>query len=203
MQIRIAQFFSYLLHPLLMPLLLLIIVFNTDSYIQLATPFKLQMLIYSLVFVTTVAIPAFTSLLLVKNGLISGLQMETKEERRIPLLITCSLYFLTFYILKQVHISALVYVLFLGASLALVLTQFINLRWKISAHMIGIGGVIGALIGISMRLYIDYRFLILFLLLLAGIAGTSRLLLNAHAPSQIYVGFFVGLISQLALFLLL
>ncbi len=202
-QIRLATFISYVFHPILMPILLLFIVFNTDSYIQLATPRTLQLTIYGLVAITTLVLPTFSSLLLVKNGIISSLQMPTKEERRIPFLITCSFYLFTFYLLKQAGISSLIYILFLGASLTLLLTLLINLRWKISAHMVGIGGVIGALIGISMRLSIDYRLLILFLLLLSGTIGSARLLLKAHEPSHIYVGFVVGLVSQLALFLVL
>ncbi len=203
MQLRIAKFISYILHPLLMPSFLLAIVFNSDSYIQLATPLKLQSAIYGLVFIATFLLPLFCSLLLVKLGFIASLSMETKEERRFPFLICSILYFLTFYLLKQVHVASLIYLLLLGATLALLLTMLINLNWKISAHMVGIGGVIGAIIGISLRLYIDYRLLLICLVLLAGIVGTARLLMKAHNPAQIYMGFTVGVLSQLALFLLL
>ena len=134
--------------------------------------------------------------------MISSLSMETKEERRIPFLITSIFYFLTFYLLRQVHISSLVYLLFLGATLTLLVTMLINLKWKISAHMVGIGGVIGALTGISLRLYTDYRLLLIALLLVAGMVGTSRMLMKAHNPAQIYAGFLVGVLSQITLFLI-
>ena len=191
------------MHPLLMPSYLLFIVFHTDSYIQLATPQKLQTVIHALVFVTTFLIPSFCAYLMLRFGLIKSLSMETKEERRAPFLITGILYFFTFYLLRQVHIPSLIYLLFLGATMALLITMLINLNWKISAHMVGIGGVIGALIGISMRLFIDYRLLLLSLLVLAGIIGTSRMLMKAHEPAQIYIGFGVGILSQLTLFLLI
>jgi len=93
--------------------------------------------------------------------------------------------------------------LLLGATFALVLTMLINLKWKISAHMVGIGGVIGAIIGLSMRLFVDYRLIIMILIIVAGLIGSSRMLLNAHSPAQIYFGFGVGISSQLLLFLLL
>jgi hypothetical protein len=186
-----------------MPLLLLFIVFHTDSYIQLSIPLKLQGLIYLLVFISTFLMPVFASFLLVKNGIVKSVQMETKEERRLPFLITATFYFLTFYLLRQVRISSLIYFLFLGASLTLMITLFINFRFKISAHMVGIGGVIGALIGMSIRLYIDYRMLIMLLLLVAGLIGSARIVLKAHDPAQIYAGFMVGVLSELSLFLLL
>ena len=186
-----------------MPGLLLFIVFNTDSYIQLATPVKQQNIIYALVVVTTLLIPVFVSFLLLRNGWISSFQMETAQERRFPYLITCTCYFFTFYFLKQQRISSLIYLLFLGATLALLLTILINLRWKISAHMVGIGGVIGALMGISVRLGLDYRMLLLTLIFISGITGTARMLMKAHSPAQIYSGFLVGVFSQLILFLII
>ena len=186
-----------------MPGFLLIIVFNSDTYIQLATPVKQQNIIYALVFVTTLIIPVFVSFLLLKNGWINSLHLETARERRFPYLITGTCYFFTFYFLKQQHISALIYLLFLGATLALLITLLINMRWKISAHMVGIGGVIGALMGISLRLGLDYRMLLLTLIFLSGVIGTARMLMKAHTPAQIYSGFFVGVFSQLMLFLIL
>ena len=129
--------------------------------------------------------------------------METKEERRIPYLITALFFFLTFYLLRQVRLPSLIPLLLLGASLAMTITMLVNLRWKISAHMVGIGGVLGAIIGLSLRLFIDYRLLILGLILIAGIIGASRMILNAHNPGEIYAGFVVGISSQLLLFLLL
>lgn len=186
-----------------MPLLLLFIVFNTDSYIQLSIPLKLQALIYLLVFISTFLMPVFAAILLVRNGIVKSVQMETKEERRLPFLITATFYFLTFYLLRQVRIPSLIYFLFLGASLTIMITMSINFRYKISAHMVGIGGVVGALIGISIRLFIDYRLLIMLLLFIAGLVGSSRIVLKAHSPAQIYSGFIVGVVSELGLFLLL
>lgn len=186
-----------------MPSLLLFIVFNTDSYIQLATPVQQQNIIYALVFFTTLLIPVFVSFWLLRNGWINSLHLETAQERRFPYLITGTCYFFTFYFLRQQHISSLIYLLFFGATLALSFTFLINLRWKISAHMVGIGGVIGALMGISIRLGIDYRMLLLLLIFFSGISGAARMLMKAHSPAQIYSGFLVGVFSQLILFLII
>jgi len=198
-----AQFVSYLLHPMLMPTYLLLLVYSTDTYLQLATPANLHLVVTLLVFISSCLLPGFGIILLQRNGLIKSLQMETREERRIPFLITAIFYFLTFYLLRQVQLPSLVPLLLLGATFALVLTMLINLKWKISAHMVGIGGVIGAIIGLSMRLFVDYRLIIMILIIVAGLIGSSRMLLNAHSPAQIYFGFGVGISSQLLLFLLL
>lgn len=201
MQQRIATFISYLFHPLLMPSYLLWIVFHTDTYLQLALPQKLQYIIYGLVVITTVLIPVSFSIILLRGGYIKSLHLDTKEERRLPYLLTCIFYFATFYLLKQAQIPSLVTLLFLGATLALLASILINMKWKISAHMVGIGGVIGALAGLSLRLFLNYQVLLLALIILAGIIGTSRMLLKAHSPAQIYSGFCLGLLSQIGFFI--
>ena len=74
----------------------------------------------------------------------------------------------------------------------------INIRWKISAHMIGIGGLTGALLCISILLEVYITPYLVYALLIAGLIGSSRLILKAHTPLQIYVGFAVGVICQFA-----
>ena len=40
------------------------------------------------------------------------------------------------------------------------ITLIINFKWKISAHAIGVGGIAGAILGISYRLNIDLQFIL-------------------------------------------
>ena len=67
--------------------------------------------------------------------------------------------------------------------------------------MIGIGGMTGALIGISLSLHVDLQALILLFVFLSGLAGYARLKLKAHTQTQIYSGFVCGLLVMLILFL--
>ena len=67
--------------------------------------------------------------------------------------------------------------------------------------MIGMGGIIGSIIGISERLTIDLNNILIVLFLLAGLVGSARLYLNAHNPAQVFVGFLLG--SSCVLFLIL
>ncbi len=80
----------------------------------------------------------------------------------------------------------------LGAAASVVLAIIINLKWKVSIHMIGIGGITGMFFGLSTFLLIDLRFPILISLIVAGLIGTARLSMGAHRPGQLYVGFLVG-----------
>jgi membrane-associated phospholipid phosphatase len=74
--------------------------------------------------------------------------------------------------------------------------------WKISMHMTGIGGLCGSLLLCSIIWPIDIRWMLAAVFLIAGIIGSSRLILNAHTPAQVSAGFFAGLLPQLAILLI-
>ena len=103
----------------------------------------------------------------------------------------------------------------LGSVLAIFISFFINNFTKLSLHMVGMGGLILALI--LMKTQLDYNslyikimdwfgmaisidFLIIIAVLLAGLTASSRLYLKAHVPQEIYLGFFVGILTQLFAF---
>ncbi len=194
---KIAKYVSYAFHPLLMPFYGVLIIFNIGGYIVYAVPPLIKYLVYAIVFLNTFIIPAFTGIYLLKKGQIKSLEMETAAERRIPLLITAISYSLTYYFLQRLPLPPLIYLILLGATFAVLLSMLINLFWKISAHLIGAGGMVGAVLGISMRLSLDLNLLLVSLIVLSGIIGSARLLLNAHNQSQIYSGFFLGFLCML------
>ncbi len=76
------------------------------------------------------------------------------------------------------------FALFIGVFLALLLTTLITVRWKISAHMVGIGGVIGAMLGLSILHGLPLLPLLALLMICAGLLGTARLLSSDHTQGQ-------------------
>ena len=192
-----AKIISYVFHPLIMPIIGLSIIFNTDSYINYAVPQELKQAVLILVGASTFLIPLLISLLLLNRKLINSLEMETQKERVIPYSITISFYVLTLYMLKQAPIPAIIFNFIIGATLSIIIAFVINIRWKISAHMIGIGGLVGALLCISILLEIYITPFFILSLLVAGLIGSARLILKAHTSSQVYAGFAVGVFSQI------
>lgn len=127
--------------------------------------------------------------------------METRQERKIPYLITAIFYFSESYFLLNAEVPVLVKALMFGATLLVISVLLVNLFWKISAHMVGIGGLCGMMIAVSYRIQINLHFVIILLFLIAGLVAFSRLKLNAHNPAQVYLGFLLGILVQLILFL--
>ncbi|MCB0402533.1 MAG: hypothetical protein KDD41_10650 [Flavobacteriales bacterium] len=192
-----AKIISILFHPLLMPIIGLFIIFNTESYVNYAIPFDLKKAIIILVGVSTFVIPFLITLFLLQRKFINSLEMETQKERVIPYAFTIIFYIFTLYMLKRVPIPPIIFNFIIGATLSVILAFVINIKWKISAHMIGIGGLIGALICISILLEVYVTPFILIALLVAGLVGSSRLILKAHSQAQIYAGFALGILCQI------
>jgi hypothetical protein len=199
LETRIAKILSVLFHPLLMPTYGFLLLFGTGNYIATFTPDKLKLIILGITFVFTFLLPALNTIILLRSGRINSLQMETSRERRIPYISTTLYFFALFYLFQSAGFPPVFVILILGASISILLTFIINFKWKISAHAIGIGGIVGAVMGISLRLMIDLRVVMMFLILLSGCVGFARLKLNAHTPAQVYTGFLMGLIIELAL----
>ncbi len=191
-----AKIISGIFHPLLMPVIGLLIIFNTDSYINYTIPIDLKKAVIILTATSTVVVPLLISLLLLNRKLINSLEMETTKERIIPYAFTIIFYVFTLYMLKQAPIPPIIFNFIIGATLSVILAFIINIKWKISAHMIGVGGLFGALLAVSLVLEVYITPYIVLTLIASGLVATSRLVLNAHNQAQLYAGFLLGIFCQ-------
>ena len=188
----LSRFFSYVLHPLLMPFYAVFFLFYLNTYLSYTVSPVMQRLVFIIVFLTTFAMPAVTSMILFYRGTIKSLEMEDAADRTIPFITTAGYYFICFWLLRQLPVSRLFSSLVLGAAITIFIAFLINRTWKISIHMIGIGGIAGCLFALSQFLIADLLFPILIVIVASGILGWARLAREAHTPAQIYSGFFIG-----------
>jgi hypothetical protein len=200
---KAAHIVSIIFHPMFMPLFTLWIIFNYNPYVTFNIPKQLHFLIFAIVGVYTLLIPFLSSVILKKLNLISDYEMNDRNERKLPFLITGFSFFFCYYMLQKYPALIIISLIMLGATIAMLLTLILNYKFKISAHMIGIGGLIGSLAGLTILLGVDYRTLIIGAVIIAGIVGSSRLYLGAHAPYQVYSGFLIGFCSEFCLLVLI
>jgi membrane-associated phospholipid phosphatase len=73
-----------------------------------------------------------------------------------------------------------------------IVCALVNVWWKISTHTAAIGGVAGALFIFSEVFRFNPTWWFCLVLILAGILGSSRMILRQHTLSQVVVGFLVG-----------
>ena len=196
MTTKLASIISYMFHPLMMSTFLFILLSIASPYTILPIGFTTTgaVVLIILLWVTTFIIPSLSLFILKKTGSISSLSLSNRKERITPLIYTTVMYGVNTYMFStKVELGVMISV-FLGISTLLIaLTTLITLFWKISVHGIGIGGLIGLLIPsnlIDNIFHFDIILVVLFIL--AGIILSARLKLNAHTPTQVYVGFVMG-----------
>ena len=202
--IKTAKIISHLFHPLLMATYGCLIVFFglTDTIYFIFTPFKLKLVLTFTIFSFTFLLPVLNLLILYKLGYVSSLMVEHRRERTFPLLMTSLCYFGLFYMIYDFNIWPAIKLFILGGGLCIFFAAIVTLWWQISAHMIGIGGLIGALFAICYFMQMPILMAICACLIIAGCIGFARLKLNAHTPAQVYVGFIFGCLVQFSLFFL-
>jgi membrane-associated phospholipid phosphatase len=97
-----------------------------------------------------------------------------------------------YLILKRIPIFPIYNFFLVATILVQIALLIVSLRWKISAHAAAIGGLIGGFLALSFRLN-ENPFLILSgLIIIAGMVGTARLILEKHTNWQVYTGFLLG-----------
>jgi hypothetical protein len=199
---KFAKIISYLFHPIFLPVYCLLLLFSIRSSANFDFMLKAQLLLLAFVAVTTIMFPLLMIFLMKWQGFIKNYEMDSRQDRLLPYLITAIFYFLVFNMFRQMHLHSIYISYMLGASTILVLIVLINIRWKISTHMAGIGGVFGMVLGISVALSYDLQFMLIVVIALAGIVGLARLKLDAHKPIEIYTGFLLGAVVMTCIYLI-
>ena len=170
-------------------------------FFALMIPAEAKWKIIVLVMITSAIFPLIVIYGMFRFGIIKSFQMETKEERLYPYLVSVIFLSLSAYMIWQINISPVYYYVLLGASLLSIATLLINLYWKISAHTVAMGGVVGILIALQTVLMIDLLWLIALSLLAGGLVGFARLRVGYHTQSQVYVGYLLGFLITFLLVL--
>lgn len=203
MENKLANALSFIFQPLLMPTFGFIVLFSMNTVFSLMVNPSAKWMIMGVVFLTTFLFPATMIFFLLKMGVITSLNLRSRQERVLPFLITGVFYYLVYYMLKQLQISPIYTYFMIGTTFIIVISMLINFFWKISIHMISLGGMLGAFLGLSFVMMIDLTPLLLLIIFVSGLVGYARLQLNAHTPAQVYTGFVSGFFVMLGLFIFL
>jgi hypothetical protein len=199
MEKRIASFISYISHPLLMPMIGLLVISNSGTYAadldQRFTNF-----IYRSVFLLTFMIPVAMMLLFYFTRLTKSLQFSERRERLFPLYVTLFFYIATYVLIRKLPVSQVYQRFIFSACLSVLFVLAISYFWKISAHLVGWGGVVGLIVVLSFRFDTDLMLFLILAIVAAGVTAFARLRLDEHKPGQVYSGFLVGFLTITTVF---
>jgi membrane-associated phospholipid phosphatase len=186
---------SYIFHPLFIPIA------GTFAYFLITpkySPLELQSGNILPIFILTVIIPIITFLILRNIGYVNSIQLPTIQERKYPVYINLALLFMVVYkVIPNNYIVELYF--YFVALIAGTLATLILLLFKIksSMHLLGIGSLFMFLINLSIHFEINITLALSLCIFAIGLVATSRLYLKAHTKAEIFIGFCIGLISQL------
>jgi membrane-associated phospholipid phosphatase len=195
---KILPLFSYLFHPIFIPL------FGSLLYFYLESPFyELQQIAIILlqIVIVTLFIPICFFYLLRTLGAVDSVMISQIAQRKIPLFVQIIL--IVILIQKAITIDRTpeLYFFFLGgltSSIVAFLLLFVKI--KASMHLIGMSTLTAFLIGLSLHFQTNNLYLISFFLFMNGVVASSRLVMKAHTPREILIGFAIGLLPQIAFF---
>ena len=195
---KFYKFISYILHPILVPIVCTLLYF---IIIPNHIPREFAYWVLGIVFVTTYIIPLLLLYFLKKVKLIENYQLSIVNDRKFPILFFTTLTLVLGIRLLKFNVVDLLAFSFFGCALALgIVFILLFIKIKTSLHTLGISGLIGFIMMISYEYKLNLLVLLILLFLLFGIIATSRLKLQAHKMSEVLLGFFIGLLSQLIIY---
>lgn len=209
----IAKGVSYLFHPLFIVAMMFGLLIIINPYLFVVSDPKAHGLIAISVITMSIMFPLLSIFLMKMLGLISSLEMKKDKERVGPLIATGIFYLWLYINIKSNNLVPQAFSFFvLGSTIALFMAFFISNFSRISLHAIGVGGLLMGLLfirynfsyetffvnlGLIGKYQIHVDLLIILVILIAGLVGTSRLYLKAHTKDEIYMGYLVGCFSQI------
>ena len=194
----LATIISYIFHPLFIPVYLAYFIMEVRSYEFAGLDDWNRTLKLLLIVISCTFVPLFAVLLLRSLRFIDSIFLKTQKDRIIPYIICMTFYFSVWYYFKKNHEIKDLVSMSMGIFNASVFGFLVNIFMKVSMHAIGMGVMctLVALLGFTDT--VSYSFYLAAAILIAGVVCTSRLIVSDHRPKEIYLGFVIGVFSQLA-----
>lgn len=188
----LANFLSTALSPLLMPTYGVFLALWVSVLCLLTYGTRVSVLLVCMGI--TCIVPLIFLSVLRHFKLVKDLHVEEREQRFIPYLFTMVCYLAAAYYLYYCHSPRWFTMFMVGSAFTVLIMALINLKWKISAHMAGIGGLVALVYQLHVQdlSAFDLFWLLSFIIILAGGLGSARLVLKRHDLAQVLAGVVVG-----------
>ena len=188
---RFAKIISVIFHPLFIPLYGMLIIFTAPTFFWYL-PFNIKRILFLVVATNNILIPVSLMPFFRYRNIISSWIIETRKERIIPLIAISFFYSITSVIMFRLQIPAFIKSYVFSTAIIAITVTIINFWWKISLHSVGLGTLTGIVLVLSLKMMVPLTWFLVPVILIAGLVMASRLKLNLHTNSEVYVGFLTG-----------
>ena len=193
--IRTARVISAIFTPFSIPFLAFLILF-LFSYLRIM-PIQYKLIVLGVVYCFTILMPTLTIFLFRKINGFSPEDLGERKRRFMPFLLTITSYVFCLVMMHRLNIPWYMTGIILAALIMMVICIVVNLKWKLSEHMAGVGAIVGGLVSFSDLFGYNPVWWLCLFILIAGVLGTARTILQHHTLGEVLVGFAVGLICSL------
>ena len=185
-----ARALSMALHPLILPLYLLAMLFTQTAFSLF--PNGAKWYLGGAVILYGVVIPMVSVALLRWKGLLKDWKLHTRKERILPLLVGAVSYFVCAIVIARVPQADFLRKFVLAAACCELMCLLVSLEWKISLHLTGMGAAVALLVVLNILGLSQLFPMLLMTILAAGLLASARLYLGYHNIWQVLAGFFGG-----------
>lgn len=163
-----------------------------DPVMSMVFSDDLKFSLFSRLTITMVLGPMVSIYIMKVKGMIDSIHMPSLRGRSMAYGITLMYYVFTYLVLRDVELPRVMYGMIFGLMSTLILLILISFRFKISAHMIGMGGALGAVLWVFWMFGMWSVPWGLGLLFVSALVASSRLYLQAHTLLEVASGFILG-----------
>ena len=187
-----ARLLSMLFTPFYLPIVGITLLFLFSYLNMFPWSYKIQVLL--MVYLFTIMLPTLLIHVYRRYQGWNLIELGHREKRMIPYVLSIISYFTCVYVMERLHMPHFMGSVIVAALAVQIVCALINVWWKISTHTAAIGGVAGALFAFSYYLGFNPVWWLSLVIIVAGMVGSSRMILRQHSLSQVVGGFAVGFI---------
>lgn len=193
--IRTAKVISALFTPFSIPFLAFLVLF-LFSYLRIM-PIQYKLIVLGVVYCFTILMPTLTIFLFRKINGFTPDDLAERKRRYVPFILTITSYVFCLLMMHRLNIPWYMTGIIFASLVMMIICVIVNLKWKLSEHMAGAGAVIGGLVAFNDLFGYNPIWWLCAFILIAGILGTARIILQHHTLGEVMGGFAVGLICSL------
>jgi len=187
-----ARALSSIFRPQYFPLVGFLALF-LFTYLSLL-PLSFKALIMIIVLMGTLLLPRLTIRIWRQTNGLKLHHLRLREHRSFPYLVFLLFYAFTLHFLARFHLPFYMGGILVSSLMIQAACLLINIWWKISVHSAGAGGIIGALVAFSFLFNFNPVWWLSLCIIIAGLVGSSRMLLRQHTLWQVLAGTFLGIL---------
>ena len=187
-----ARLLSALFRPMYYSLVGFVILF-TVTYMQIL-PWRYKLWVLCSTYIFTIGLPVLGIFLYRRLSGLTASQLRQRKARFWPYIISFVCYAVYLRIMFVMHLPRFMCGIVVGALFIQGVCLLLNLRWKVSMHAAGAGGIIGALVAYSVIFAFNPVLWLCGAVLLDGMVMTSRMILRQHTLWQVWMGTLVGIV---------